>query len=485
MSARFGSLRWVGAAMVVLACWAVLGAVRADASDGGSPGPNPGPHLRRALVTQAATRERLRVLGDAATCDEARFVAYRRSDAEPDFADQWYVASQLWADAELLVAELPPPSVPVGVARVLVPTRAPWWTSSAAARNGRCHLDKGFIFLDRLWDHDDGGYHARSDVTGTRVERGPRYGDDNALAGLALLATMETTREEGLRVRYRHAARREADFLIESGLWDDTFGGGFWWNTDRGNTEEGKPAQTNALAALFFARLHAATGEELYRSWALRTLLWLDTILYDPERRLYRRAVRYEDAAERAGPPVIPPRYFNYDQGLAIEAQLSVAALDGDPGRLARARHVGAALHEAFWAQERGGYNLEADVEQVYTSYAAWTSLGHLALYEADGDRTWLTLAQANVEALTTALREPDGGHALRHYRCVDLIASGCESGDVTWVVDHTRDTAAQAWAQHLSVAIGRRLVDGRAGGPQDSEASTPPARGRSHPSAT
>src|SRR5258708_6361655 len=59
---------------------------------------------RLALATgiQSATRSRLGVLGDAFDCADARFVSFRRSDAEPQFADQWYVASQLWADAVLL-----------------------------------------------------------------------------------------------------------------------------------------------------------------------------------------------------------------------------------------------------------------------------------------------------------------------------------------------------------------------------------------------
>src|SRR5215210_1237603 len=138
-------------------------------------------YLRQAAVTQAATRKQLRVLGDATTCDEARFVAYRRSDVEPDFADQWYVASQLWADAELLLAGLEPRSAPVPVAQVPAPTPTLRPAPPRATLEGRCHLNKGFIFLDRLWDYDDAGYHARSDVTGTKVERGARYGDDNAL----------------------------------------------------------------------------------------------------------------------------------------------------------------------------------------------------------------------------------------------------------------------------------------------------------------
>ena len=120
-----------------------------------------------------------------------------------------------------------------------------------------------------------------------------RYADDNLVAGLALLDTARTTTDSQSVRRYIHAAQREADFLVlqGGGIWDDTFGGGLWWNTGQGDSEEGKPAQTNALAALFFARLYEATGDASYRAWALRSLLWLDTILYDPARHLYRWSV--------------------------------------------------------------------------------------------------------------------------------------------------------------------------------------------------
>src|SRR5438046_10516637 len=69
--------------------------------------------LDSAVATQAQTRARLGVLGDAFSCPEARFVSFRRSDAEPELSDQWYVASQLWADAALLetATRLKPPDV--------------------------------------------------------------------------------------------------------------------------------------------------------------------------------------------------------------------------------------------------------------------------------------------------------------------------------------------------------------------------------------
>jgi hypothetical protein len=392
--------------------------------------------LAAAAVIQGRTLARLGVLGDAFSCSEARLVSFRRSNAEPEITDQWYVASQLWADAVLLEAGQ-------GLAD---------WDPG----DTRCQIDKGFVFLDRLWDYANSGYFARANPVGTRVEVSPRFTDDNLVAGLALLATARTTTTEPLSsARYVHAAQREADFLLrESGLWDTTFGGGFWWNTTHGETEEGKPAQTNALAALFFARLYDATGDPMYREWASRSLLWLDTILYEPSRHLYRWSVSFEDLKQKRG-SVIHPRYFNYDQSIAVEAGVEVAAIDGDAGHLARARDVARALHDAFWSRDGGGYNLEAGIEQVYTSFGAWTSLGHLALYQRDRDPAWLDVARSNADALATRLRESDEGYALRSYRCVDRVAPGCETGTFPVVVDRTRDTAAQAWVQHLQTRLG------------------------------
>jgi hypothetical protein len=465
----------VGVSVVVLSLvlWVTLGADRVEASDGSSAAlMDSRTHLRRALATQATTRTRLRVLGDAWTCVEARFVSYRQSDVVPSLVDAWYVASQLWADAELLQTG----PVPTGLSAVAqVPARpTPARPPEVNLSEERCHLELGFIFLDRLWDYAQGGYFPQSDPTGTEVPRGPRFTDDAAVAGLALLATADTLPDGDLRRHYRYAARRVADFLIVSGLWDETFGGGFWWNTTRGDSDEGKPAQSNALAALFFARLYAAAGDEGHRTWARRTLLWLDTVLYDPDRQLYRWSIRYEQPAERAGGAVTTSRYFNYDQGVAVEAQLAVGALDRDPGHLARAQRVGEALHREFWDHEHGGYRLEAGVAQVFTAYAALASLGHLALHAADGDARWRDMALMNAEALATVLGEEDGGYALRHYRCVRRDTPGCEAGDVTWAIDHTRDTAAHAWPQHLETAIARSLAGacpshgGRAISPHD-----------------
>jgi hypothetical protein len=407
--------------------------------------------LRRAADTQAATRTRLAVLGDAFTCVDARIVSYRRSDGEPDYVDNWYMTSQLWADATLMR------SVDVATVTQRASDRRDDTDAVAPAGWSRgeavCHLSKGWIFVNRLWDYELGGAYARSNPTGTNVERGPRFGDDNALAGLALVESASATNDPNARQEYLHEAERQANFLIQSSLWDETFGGGFWWNTDSGEALEGKPAESNALTALFLANLYQVTGQPSYRTWALRTLLWLDTILYDPARHLYRWNAGFADPEHQTGPQV-STTYFNYDQSLAISAELAAYRLDGDPARLTRARAVGQALQDEFWEQDQGGYNLEAGVNQVYTAYSAWVSLGHLALFAQDGDPHWLRLAQRNAEALAARMREPEGGYAYREYRCIDRVAPGCETGDVVWVVDHTLDTSAQAWVQHLQAAL-------------------------------
>jgi hypothetical protein len=345
----------------------------------------------------------------------------------------------LWADGVLLNGVTTPP--------------VDGWSFDDA----HCYIDKGFVFLDRLWDYTTSGYFPQSNPVGTSVQTGLRFSDDNLVAGLALLETARTTPDPLAQRRYIHAAQREADFLQSSGLWDDTFGGGFWWNTGKGDTQEGKPAQTNALASLFFARLYAATGDPSYKDWALRSLLWLDTILWDPSRQLYRWSVGFADIPHRTGAS-IHNRYFNYDQGIAIEAQLAAAHLDGDANRVARAEAIGRSAQSAFWSSSIGGYNLEAGVDQVYTSYAAWTSLGYLALYAEDGDASWLGMARQNADALSSRLREADGGYAYRAYQCVNTTAVGCAAGPPTIVVDHTRDTSAQAWAQHLQAALADSL---------------------------
>jgi uncharacterized protein YyaL (SSP411 family) len=421
-------MRWRSAGLGALAGWLVLSGttsaqtVPADAAAG---------LLKAAGATVAATRAQLRLLSDASSCVEARYVAFRNSKAEPNSVDAWYTASQTWADAALLGA-----------------------TKSDDGET-RCEIAKSVIFLDRLWD-DDLGINPTASPTASKISRDVRYTDDNALLGLTYLAAASVS-EPNAAAEYRHSAVRVAEFLLRSGVWDDTFGGGFWWSTRRGDTPEGKPAQTNAISALFFARLYAALGDSQYRDWAVRTQNWLDATLYDPGSHLYRWSIAYSDPLRKRGSPVLSNRLFSYDQGNAIQAELAVQALDNDPARLERAHAAGDALQATFWRGDRG-YVLEAGIDQVYAGYGAWTSFGHLALYDADQNPHWLDLARQNLDAIGRSMGRPDGGVAWQTYRCTGRLVAFCPPGETGWVTDGTPDTAAGAWVQHLQVALAQRL---------------------------
>ena len=94
-----------------------------------------------------------------------------------------------------------------------------------------------------------------------------RYYDDNAWWALAWVAAYDLTRDR----RYLEAAR--SIFDRNTAGWDDTCGGGLWWNEDR----KYKNAITNELFLTLAARLHQRVpgAGDHYRSWALREWEWL------------------------------------------------------------------------------------------------------------------------------------------------------------------------------------------------------------------
>ena len=419
-------------AAVLVACALVLAIGQAFAAPDAAP--SAAATLRvQAMATRAFTERRFQFPGPGTECQVASFVSYAHSEDYPQMADEWYNASQIWADLALGAADEP---------------RASCWAY------------RGITFLDRLWDSAApiGGFWPRSDLAGEQVVRVDKYADDNSLTGsvwVEAAARAATPRERELML---WRARQTADFLIRGGLWDDTFGGGFWWNSRRGAMEEGKPAQTSGLAAEFFLRLYYATGDPYYRDWAIRTLDWLDRKLYSPEARLYRWTVHHIPKTDHQG-EVLADRYFSYDQSILIEANLlAYWLLGGEPRYLERAMTLGRQLDPLFWDKQRGGYNLELGVPQVYTVYSAWIVPGLLALYEETGDASWLKRATANVEAINATMWDGrKGGYFQRHYACRNPAAPGCEGG-AAWAVGPEKSVVDQAWMQRAQALLARAI---------------------------
>jgi len=402
-------------------------------------------YLAQARATRAYTVRHLAYYAGGTTCADAHWISYRRSTAEPEYSDSWYDFSQLQADAAL---------------------------AALGDADAACYVERAFRHLEGHWDaRPPGGYFGRGAIDGSWVGGPDKYADDNALAGLALLEAHAGAGEPAAGARYLARAVAVGEYLTRGPLWDDVFGGGFWWRTRRGDSVEGKPAQSNGLAALLFLRLARATGDARWSTWAARTLAWLDAALWDHAAQLYRYSVHYADLTARRG-RAVEQRYFNYDQAILVEALVAVAAAASEPASaaagsspgganagsapapaaaLARARAIAGALEARFWDPALGGSVLEAGVPQVLVVYAAWLTPALLTLAAADGDARWVAAARRNVDALHARCYDPvDGGYAHRAWR---------EAGPVR--LDPERHTAAQAWMQLAQARLARTLAAG------------------------
>jgi uncharacterized protein YyaL (SSP411 family) len=305
-----------------------------------------------AAALRTYTAARLAYYGGAPDCATAPYVSYRRSDADPGVVDAWYVALQVSADADLVRLGL-------GVYR--------------------CTMDKALTSLELLWNPDGGGYAPRAGPDGSNPSPVEMFADDNALIGISYLDAAAATPDPVDRDRYLALAVRVATYLTEV-HWDDSFGGGLWWSTRRAAAREGKPAQANALAAALFLRL-ASLSDASWGAWADRTLGWLDATLWDEDAGLYRWAVHYAEQSSQHGRQV-SPYYFNYDQGLMIEALLlQHQAGERGSAALARAERIAAALDDTFWDDRRPGYSLRSGVVWIYPVFAAWLTPPLLQLY--------------------------------------------------------------------------------------------------------
>jgi predicted alpha-1,6-mannanase (GH76 family) len=143
-----------------------------------------------------------------------------------------------------------------------------WWNSANAltavirysqSTEDRSHLD----VIENTFTKAQRGF--------IKVQRRKRgfindFFDDNLWWALAWVAASDLTNNE----RYRAAA--QAIFAHSLSGWDDTCGGGLWWNEER----DYKNAITNelflTLAALLAARV---PDKQEYRDWALRGWEWL------------------------------------------------------------------------------------------------------------------------------------------------------------------------------------------------------------------
>jgi uncharacterized protein YyaL (SSP411 family) len=289
---------------------------------------------------------------------------------------EWYNASQIYADAALVAA------------------------GDASALQ---YMNKTFKFMDGFWDKADlrGGYFASVNLDGTGAA-GDKFVDDNGLTGMVYLEAYNLTTGADKQA-YLDKAKACADWLINSGLWDNTYGGGFWWNTSKPD----KPTQSNGVAMQLFAKLYLVTGQTVYRDWAVMVNNWLRNNMLDSATGLYIWRI------DGTGAGTKHTEKFTYDNAIMIEADILFGKAMNDNTYLTKAQAIGNAMNTVLWNASYKGYIFNTDPSQtrVNPAWCGWGTQGMIRLYEQDNDAKWLTFSKNNIDALNKASRNNSGGY--------------------------------------------------------------------------
>lgn len=324
-------------------------------------------------------------------------------------ASEWYNVSQIYADAAMI---------------------------GAGDTSYLPYMDKTFKWMENMWDKTDlhGGYFAASNLDGSGAG-GDKYVDDNGLTGMVYLEAYDITTGADKQA-YFDKAKACGDWIINSGLWDNTYGGGFWWSTEK----TFKPTQANGVALQLFLRLYKITGQAVYRDWAIQVDTWLINKLYDPAKRLYIWKI------DGPGSGTKHTEIFTYDNAVMVEANLLYSTVLNNGSYLAKAQALGAAMNTTLWNPLYKMYIFNTDPTQsrVNPAWCGWGSQGMIRLYEADNDSKWLTYAKGNIDGLNKACRDTNT-HGYYFFASMDGTNRAPEL-----------ETVDQAWMQRIQALMSK-----------------------------
>ncbi len=320
-------------------------------------------------------------------------------------AFEWYIASHLYADAAMIA-------------------------NGDAGYQGP--MNNTFAWLTKLEDKADpnGGYFAYANLDGTGAG-GVKYVDDNALTGMAYLDAYNVT-SGTVKANYLSAAESCAKWLMKSGQWDNTYGGGFWWTTEK----TVKPTQSNGLAMQLFARLFKLTGNTQYKDWAVLVDNWLNTQMYDSTSGLYIWQVEKNGVKNGVK--------FTYDNAIMVEAQLLFADAMNDNTYKTKAQALGNAMIRGLWDKSYNVFIFNTNDLRVNGCYSGWATQAMIKLYELDNNDNWLVYAKANVDAINVILKDT----ALNgYYQYAGLNGAGRYTN---------LEGVDQAWMQRVQVMLSK-----------------------------
>ncbi|HTV43203.1 MAG TPA: glycoside hydrolase family 76 protein [Candidatus Sulfotelmatobacter sp.] len=297
------------------------------------------------------------------------------------------------------------------------------------------YMNNTYAWMNNMWDNGNpvGGYFSAANVNGTGQGAG-KYVDDNSLSGNVYLDCYSVT--TGVtRTNYLNSAIAIANWLMNSGQWDNTYGGGFWWS----DSKTLKPTQSNGLAMQFFLRLYQITGQTNYQSWANSVRIWLETQMYDSTNGLYVWEIATNGTTSGAKSYI----EFTYDNSIMIEADLLYSQVMNDPAYLTKAEALATNLTAALWNNTYDAYYFNTADGRVNPCWCGWASQSLIRLYQADGNATWLNYAQGNINYMNSHLRNAATGC---YYQFCNMDGSNLQTNSIQGV--------DQAWMERIQAMI-------------------------------
>ncbi len=291
------------------------------------------------------------------------------------------------------------------------------------------YMNNTYTWMGNLWNsaRPSGGYYAAANVNGSGAG-GDQYVDDNALIGIAYLDAYAVT-TGSQKSAYLQSAEAIANWLMQSGQWDSTYGGGFWWNTQK----QVKPTQSNGLALQLFLRLYQITGQSYYHDWAMSIKGWLESQMYNSSTGLYIWEITSSGKQTTE---------FTYDNAIMIEADLLYAQVIGDTSYITKAEQLANSLNSTLWNSSSRVYQFNTGDSRVNPTWCGWASEALIRMYQADGNTTWLTYAQENVDFINQYLRNST---TYGYYNFVNSDGSNLQT---------TIAGVDQAWMQKLQALL-------------------------------
>lgn len=316
---------------------------------------------------------------------------------------QWYQISQILADAEM---------VRQGDSRY------------------EPYMNNTYSWMGNMWDgaSSTGGYFASANLNGSGAS-GDKYIDDNALAGVTYLECYNVT-TGAQKTSYLNSAKATANWLMHSGMWDNTFGGGFWWNT----TKPVKPTQSNGLAMQLFIRLYGITGSTYYLDWANSVKNWLEANMLDPNDGLFIWQIE-ANGTKRFDK-------FTYDNAIMIEAYLDYYNVTGDNSYRNTAINLAINLNTKLWDYGQNVYKFNTNDPRVNPAWCGWGSQSMIKLYKNDPNPAWLDYAKKNIDFMNTYNRNPSNGG---YYTFTNLNGT---------ISDNRYEGVDQAWMQRINAQM-------------------------------